>query len=122
MLPMLIDSEMTKQKLSFRSASTIIGISHTTLIRIIKGKPVDLPTLTKVCRWLEIDPAEILGLPLQEPSENGEKITNFITLFPDLEKELASAIDKIADEKLDPAIINDVLDYLAFKLSRVSNS
>jgi transcriptional regulator with XRE-family HTH domain len=44
-----------------REVSKEIGTSPATLSRIEAGKLPDLTTFGKLCRWLEIDPSELLG-------------------------------------------------------------
>ena len=45
-----------------RAAAVEIGTSAPTLSRIEGGKMPDLQTFIKLCRWLEIDPATLLGI------------------------------------------------------------
>ena len=45
-----------------REAAREIGTSPATLSRIEAGKLPDLTTFGKLCRWLEIDPSELLGV------------------------------------------------------------
>ena len=45
-----------------RETAKTIGISHGTLSRLERGHLPDLETFAKVCKWLRIDPAEILGV------------------------------------------------------------
>ena len=45
-----------------REAAAEIGASAPTLSRIESGKMPDLQTFIKLCRWLEIDPATIMGI------------------------------------------------------------
>ena len=45
-----------------RDTAKDIGISHGTLSRLERGHLPDLDTFGKVCRWLNIDPREILGV------------------------------------------------------------
>ncbi len=45
-----------------RAAAADIGTSAPTLSRIESGKTPDLQTFIKLCRWLEIDPASIMGV------------------------------------------------------------
>lgn len=49
-----------------REVSKEIGISPATLSRVERGNLPDLDTFAKICTWLEIDPAEVLGVPLRE--------------------------------------------------------
>lgn len=44
-----------------RSAADEIGITHTTLSRVESGKLPDIKTFILICKWLGIDPNEILG-------------------------------------------------------------
>ncbi len=55
----------TKDKRGNRGIREIakeIGISPATLSRIETGKQPDLDTFTKICRWLEVNPAEVLSV------------------------------------------------------------
>lgn len=45
-----------------REVAGEVGISAATLSRVERGNVPDLETFAKICKWLEIDPAEILGL------------------------------------------------------------
>lgn len=44
-----------------RETAAEIGISPATLSRVERGYLPDLETFGKVCRWLKIDPGEVLG-------------------------------------------------------------
>jgi transcriptional regulator with XRE-family HTH domain len=44
-----------------REVAKEVGISSATLSRIENGKLPDIDTFSKICKWLNIDPAEILG-------------------------------------------------------------
>lgn len=56
-----------------REVAQEIQISPATLSRIERGKVPDLETFRKACRWLNIDPADILGRPepLPKKAETG---------------------------------------------------
>ncbi len=45
-----------------RAAAADVGISSATLSRVENGHMPDLETFAKICRWLEKDPREFLGL------------------------------------------------------------
>ena len=53
--------------LGLRAAAAEIGTSAPTLSRIEAGKMPDLQTFGKLCRWLEIDPAALLGVSPRMP-------------------------------------------------------
>lgn len=44
-----------------RAVAAEIGVSIATLSRVETGKQPDLDTFSKLCRWLNIDPGEVLG-------------------------------------------------------------
>lgn len=52
-----------------RAAAAEIGISSATLSRVENGHMPDLDTFAKICKWLERDPREFLGL---EPTKKNE--------------------------------------------------
>ena len=45
-----------------REVAREIGVSPATLSRVERGHLSDLETFGKICRWLNIDPAEVLGV------------------------------------------------------------
>jgi|ERR1051326_3777064 DNA-binding Xre family transcriptional regulator len=46
-----------------REVAKEIGISPATLSRIERGYVPDLETFGKVCRWLQVNPGDVLGIP-----------------------------------------------------------
>lgn len=44
-----------------REVAREIGISHATLSRVERGLTPDLETFARICKWLEVDPGEVLG-------------------------------------------------------------
>ncbi|SRR2546427_10835905 len=54
-----------------REIAKEIGISPATLSRIERGKVPDLETFSKICRWLKVDPGEVLGHPRSETEKTG---------------------------------------------------
>ncbi len=52
-----------------REVAQEIGISPATLTRVEAGRLPDLLTFRKICAWLKVNPADILGLPVPGPEE-----------------------------------------------------
>lgn len=48
-------------KVGIRATAREIGLSPATLSRVENGQLPDLANFTKLCRWLELDPASVLG-------------------------------------------------------------
>ena len=58
-------------KVGIRAAAREIGLSPATLSRVENGQMPDLANFTKICRWLEVDPARVLGF---EPEAFGRPV------------------------------------------------
>ena len=57
-------SRMVAEKrgsVGIRTTARQIGLSPATLSRIENGRLPDLDNFTRICRWLEVDPAHLLG-------------------------------------------------------------
>jgi transcriptional regulator with XRE-family HTH domain len=54
-----------------REVSKDIGISPATLTRIEAGRLPDLLTFRKISEWLKINPAELLGISVEDADHNG---------------------------------------------------
>ena len=48
-------------KVGIRTTARAIGLSPATLSRVENGQLPDLVNFTKLCQWLEVDPASMLG-------------------------------------------------------------
>lgn len=48
-------------KVGIRATAREIGLSPATLSRVENGQMPDLANFTKICQWLEVDPARVLG-------------------------------------------------------------
>lgn len=69
-------------KRGIRAAAADAGVSHTTLARIEKGHVPDLETFAKICKWLERDPREFLGLSeIQGTTSQAEKASKVMVHF-----------------------------------------
>lgn len=83
-----------------REAARAIGVSPATLSRVERGNLPDLDTFAKICQWLQIDPAEVLGVEIKRtPSESapGDIVATAHfrtdqTMSPKLAKALADMI------------------------------
>ena len=63
-LPLLLEYERKKRKLSLRDVEDEIGIGHATLSRVERGYAFDIPTLEKIVAWLGLE------VQLAEKDEN----------------------------------------------------
>lgn len=68
-------SLMVKRKrgeLGLRKAAEQIGITHTTLSRVESGRVPDLKTFGLICKWLEVEPNQVLGFPTSQTNAHPE--------------------------------------------------
>lgn len=56
--------------MGIREAAREIGISSATLSRVENGKLPDLESFSKICRWLNIDPGEVLNCRKEESRDS----------------------------------------------------
>lgn len=54
MLAVVIKKRCADLELSSRQAAEAAGVSHTTILRALRGKSIDLDTLIKISEWLLI--------------------------------------------------------------------
>jgi transcriptional regulator with XRE-family HTH domain len=92
-----------------REVAAEIGISPATLSRVERGKLPDLLTFQKICKWLRIDPAQLLDVPPDIGNKPPErKASAFVavhfradaTLSPAAAKDLAELILVAQEETL----------------------
>lgn len=60
-----------------RDVAKEIGISHSTLSRVERGFLPDLVTFGKICKWLNVDPGEILGVKPTTENQTPEVFGHF---------------------------------------------
>ena len=89
-----------------RQVAQEIGIGAATLTRVEHGHLPDLETFGKICQWLKIDPASLLGVSVAKPRHERGKDAVISAHFrvdqttsPELAEALAEMILK-AQEKL----------------------
>jgi transcriptional regulator with XRE-family HTH domain len=59
-----------------RAAASDVGISPATLSRVENGHMPDLETFAKICRWLDVDPRQFLGISADQP-ERPQAVVHF---------------------------------------------
>lgn len=60
-----------------REVAKEIGTSPATLSRVERGHLPDLETFGKICRWLNVDPGEVLGTRPESPRPIASAQTHF---------------------------------------------
>ncbi len=116
MLKPLITEEMKKRGMSTRQVAEEMGMSHTTVIRALRGGEVDLTTVIKISEWLGVKPSTLINSLADTKSALPDKIAVMLGGHPRLEAEFAKAIKAILEEKVDPAIIEDIAAYASYRI------
>ena len=55
-------------KVGIRATARQIGLSPATLSRVENGRLPDLDNFTRICKWLDVNPADLLGFDPQASS------------------------------------------------------
>jgi transcriptional regulator with XRE-family HTH domain len=76
-----------------RAVANEIGISPATLSRVERGKLPDLETFQKICRWLDVDPGEILGVKATKTPREETQV--HFRKRPTISEDTASALAKM---------------------------
>ena len=83
-----------------REVEKEFGVSAATLSRVERGNLPDLGTFAKICKWMKVDPAQVLGVDIERNAPEDEAPVTVATahfranqtLSPGLAKALANMI------------------------------
>jgi transcriptional regulator with XRE-family HTH domain len=114
MLKELLDTEMRKRGLSLRSTAVEIGVAHTTVVRLLKGDAADVPTLLKVCKWLNVSPSLILNS--EENTDARAVFSTIAEVVPGLLEVLEQATADFKVGALTAEDLEEITSFIAFRL------
>lgn len=80
-------------EIGVRAAAKEIGVSPATLSRVERGNLPDLETFKKICKWLEVDPGQVLGL--KDESAGIPRVAVHFKKSPALSHDTAQALAKM---------------------------
>lgn len=117
MLQILLQKAMQEHKppLSSHKAADLIGVSHSTILRALRGDTVDVDTIIKIANWLNVRPSELLN-SMSDASTLSEQIAVILSHSPALEEELKEAVRRVKNGSLDPEILRDITSYALYKI------
>ena len=126
MLQIILEKAMKEKGLSSHKAAEAIGVSHTTILRALRGDAVDVDTIIKIANFLNIRPSELLN-SMSTDATLPDQLAALLSHSRELEEELADAVERTRAGQLDPAVIRDIVSYALYKLNQagaknVSNS
>ncbi len=118
MLQQVMKSELDRRGLNYREAAEQIGVTQTTVMRILQGENVNQETLAKISDWSGISITALLGM---EHTEGQEAVMNLIVALVEREPKLKGVFEEAYKSLLDGEIsvddIRDIAVYASYKLS-----
>jgi transcriptional regulator with XRE-family HTH domain len=117
MLKIKLLEEMKKKGVSPRQVGEEVGVAHTTINRALRGETVDVGTIIKISQWLKVKPSTLLNSMVDTGSGLPDQIAVMLESFPLLAENFSKAIDALVAGEVDPAIIEDIAAYTAYKIN-----
>jgi len=114
MLQKVLEGAMKEKNLSAREVGAMLGVSHTTVLRAMRGEQIDLDTLIKIADWLKIRPSALLDS--MGDTDVDSKIDVLVEAYPELQKVLENAAVAIEKGQADPSIIKDIVAYAEYRI------
>jgi lambda repressor-like predicted transcriptional regulator len=117
MLPKILHDDIKSKGISVREASRQIGVAHTTVVRALKGKPLDLPTIELISKWIGINPNDVLDISKPQPRTAADKLAVLLSHNPGLSIAFGHVLDLYENNQIDERMLTDILAYITFRLS-----
>ncbi len=115
-LSKLINDEMARRNLSARAAAREVGIAHTTLIRLSRGDPADVDTLIKLCRWLNVNPSDVID-GLASGDEVAKSMALLLQRHPNLAAVFSDLLGELLNGNMTQEEVLDVINYANYKMT-----
>ena len=120
MLKIVLDKAMRDRGLSSHGAAEIVGVSHTTILRALRGDVVDLKTVIAIANWLDLRPSELLN-SLGDKNTLGDQVSTLLAEYPELKEVIKEATKSIGDGRASPELLADIVQYAMYKLNGVAS-
>ena len=114
MLAKSLENLIRDRGISVRAAGRQIGVAHTTVIRILEGKPVDIDTLGRVCKWMGISVTDALEIDTQ--GNVATKIALLVERIPELGVTLTQALAAVEAGELPEEDLREIIQYATYKI------
>jgi transcriptional regulator with XRE-family HTH domain len=121
MLQAKLKEVMKDKKLSTREVAIASEVSHTTIVRALRGDIVDLGTVLKLSKWLKVNPSTLLNSMADMESNLSEQIAILLEDNQLLAEEFKKAVEAVIEGKVEPSIIEDIAAYIAFRINLCSS-
>jgi DNA-binding Xre family transcriptional regulator len=119
----ILSQQLRDRRLSGREAATQIGITHTTMRRLLDGGKVELDTLVKVSEWTGISITSLVNIVFPEDSKSviGD-ISALVEAEPRLRQVFEQAKQDLDNEIITVDDLRDITAYAAYKLQTAKES
>ena len=113
----ILREELARRGQSLRKAASEIGVSHTTLRRMIEGEAFDQSTAQKLAVWLEVPVSTVVDLGGAGTDALAAQIAAALRKEPRLAEIFAQAMEKVLAGQLSQDSLREFLAYAAFRLN-----
>ncbi len=116
MLKEFLRDTMRQRNLSGRETARQIGVSHTTIRRMLIDEPIDLDTAAKVTSWLGVSLAAVLEVDYEENLDMDIRILALLDRFPELRLLLEDLANAAMAGQLSVHLPREIANYGRFAL------
>ena len=117
----LLQEAINKRGISNRAAAQEIGVSHSTVFRIIQGESVDYDTIIQVAKWLGVKPSTLFDADSLTEDALASKISALLQTEPQLAEVFEEAADRLAKGQISPDTMRDLVAFAAYRLKTVKD-
>lgn len=111
----LLKKRLNDRGLSLREAAKEIGVTHTTLARILQGMPADVDTIVALSRWLDVRASTLIDMEGDDNLIN--KIAVLIEYEPGLESVFTRTVQLVESGKAPPELLREIVAFAAYRLN-----
>lgn len=115
-LKLLVERKIRDNSMSIRSAATELGVSHTTIHRVVNGEVIDLDTVIKICKWLGVRPSTILDVEVETQGTALNSIVAIVEQDPRLSDLFSELAKDLKDGTVELSDVEDIISYAAFRM------
>jgi DNA-binding Xre family transcriptional regulator len=118
-LNLVLSSELARRRISAREAARQSGLSHTTIVRALRGDNVDLETIRLICAWLEIDPTKVVDFGQDQGDDRWMwRLEVLIASNASIRNQFIEIFEAIDRETIAPSIIGEIASFMAYSLRK----
>lgn len=118
MLAKLLKTALDEREISVREAAQEMGVSHTTVHRVLNGENPAHVTLLKITNWLGT-PAEAFAV-VERSSVDGiaGQLLVFIEKNPKLREEFTKVLKAYREGEINEHDVEDIINYVNYRLAK----